>query len=141
VLGPPATQKNSTGGLSQGQVALRREALFCFRSMCLMNAAEIVVRDVQGHRRRMVLQLLAEAVGQPREAARRHAKRQIAALDMARADLGGHPLHRCTGYRYYLSRRVTMRRALAKVYYRCRLYDHAVRAVAKGIRGSIADMA
>jgi hypothetical protein len=37
------------------------------------------------------------------------------------------------GYGYYLGRRIAMRRALAKVYYRYRLYDHPVRAVAKGI--------
>jgi hypothetical protein len=39
------------------------------------------------------------------------------------------------GYRYYLSRRIAVRRALPEVYYCYRLYDHAMSAVAEGIAG------
>jgi hypothetical protein len=59
-------------------------------SQALMRAAQIVVRNVQVDRRKMVRELLAEAVGEPRESSRRHADREIAALDVAGADFGRH---------------------------------------------------
>ena len=49
----------------------------------LMDATEIVVHEVQRHGMLQVLQLLAEAVGKPREAAHAHPHRQILALDKA----------------------------------------------------------
>jgi hypothetical protein len=45
-----------------------------------MDPAPIVVCDVQADGRRMTFDLLRKAVGQSREASRRHADREVAAL-------------------------------------------------------------
>jgi hypothetical protein len=81
----------------------------------------------------VVFQLLTESVSQPGEAARCHTKRQIAALDVACADFGRHAPDGFTRYSYYLSRRIAVRRTLAKVRYRYRLHDDAMSAVAEGV--------
>jgi len=49
----------------------------------LMHAPEVVIHEVQRHGVRVVLDLLAETVGQPREAAHAHAHRQVGTLDIA----------------------------------------------------------
>jgi len=48
---------------------------------CLVNPDEIIMDGLDGDRVDMVLDPLAERVGEPREAAYRHANRQIVALD------------------------------------------------------------
>jgi hypothetical protein len=53
------------------------------RRQSLMDAAEIVVRNIQAHGRHVVLQLLAEPVRQSREAPGRHADRTLAYPMMA----------------------------------------------------------
>ena len=49
---------------------------------CFMDAAQVVVRDVQSDRRKMVFQPLGKAVGQPRKAAVVHPKREVLPLDI-----------------------------------------------------------
>lgn len=56
-----------------------------------MDAAKIVVCDVQRHRSRMVLKFLAESIGEPGEAALLHAEGQVLPLDMASRDRRGNP--------------------------------------------------
>jgi hypothetical protein len=48
-----------------------------------MDAAEIVVCDVKRNGRNVIVQLLAKAVRQTGEPARRHAQRKVLALDVA----------------------------------------------------------
>src|ERR1043165_3283871 len=52
----------------------------------LMDAAKIVVSDVQRHRRAMVQIVLAEAGREPREPTLLHPKRQVLPFDIGRAD-------------------------------------------------------
>ncbi len=52
-----------------------------------MDADEIVSREMQGYRMGVVLDFLAERVGQAREAAHVHPHRQIATFDVAGADM------------------------------------------------------
>lgn len=49
-----------------------------------MDAAEIEKADEQSDRRKVVVGALAKRVGQPREAARGHAEREVLALGIAR---------------------------------------------------------
>lgn len=53
-----------------------------------MDAAEVVEREVECQRVNVIVELLAESVGQPGEAAVLHADRKVHALDMRRADMG-----------------------------------------------------
>ena len=46
-----------------------------------MNAAEVVVREVQGGRRFQVFQFLTESVGQPGQPPHGHPNREILPLD------------------------------------------------------------
>ena len=48
-----------------------------------MDASEIVVHEVQRDRVHVIVHLLAERIGQSREAAHRHAHGQVLALDVA----------------------------------------------------------
>ena len=50
----------------------------------LMDAAEIEMRDEQSDRCKMLINSLAEPIRQPREAARRHAERQVFPLSITR---------------------------------------------------------
>lgn len=52
----------------------------------IANAHEIVVHEVQRKHVQVVFQLLAETVGQAREAAHTHAHCQVLALNVGRAD-------------------------------------------------------
>ena len=54
-----------------------------------MRPGEVVVHEVERHRRVQVLDPLRERVGQPREAAHPHPHRQVLALDIARGDTAG----------------------------------------------------
>ena len=51
-----------------------------------MGTGEIVVHEVEGKGEGVILQLLAEGVGQPREATHRHAHRQVVPLGVAGGD-------------------------------------------------------
>ena len=52
-----------------------------------MGSHEIVIGEVEGDRREVVLPLFAEAVRQTRESANLHSHRKILSLDMRRANL------------------------------------------------------
>src|SRR5690349_9880616 len=52
-----------------------------------MNTDEIIMHEVDRDRMRMVLDLLRECVGQPREATNGHPHRQVLALNVGRADM------------------------------------------------------
>jgi hypothetical protein len=54
-----------------------------------VDAAEVVVREVQPERCRVVLQLLGEGIGQAGEAADAHPHGQVGALDVAGRDVLG----------------------------------------------------
>ena len=54
-----------------------------------VDAAKVVVANVERHRGRMVALALAESVGQPREATVSHADVQVVALDVGGGDLVG----------------------------------------------------
>lgn len=62
----------------------------------LMNAAEVVVHEVERDGRDMVLNLLAECVGQPCETAHLHPHREVLPLDKAGGDVAR---FRIAGYR------------------------------------------
>jgi hypothetical protein len=49
---------------------------------------------------------LDKAVGEPREPALRHAKREVLALDLAGAEVGGEAVYYVLCYPYYLARRI-----------------------------------
>src|SRR5215213_9584325 len=53
----------------------------------LVDAAEVVVREVEADRRREVFELLAEGIGQASEATRTHAEGEVQALDVRSADV------------------------------------------------------
>jgi hypothetical protein len=59
----------------------------------LVHAAPIVVRDIEADGRGMAFELLAKAVGQPREPTGSHSDRKVGALDEAGRDFRRH-----TGY-------------------------------------------
>jgi hypothetical protein len=102
------------------------------RGQAFMDPAEVVVRNVQAHGRRVVFQLLRKAVGEPRETPRCHANAEVRPLNVGGWDFGWHPGYGITGYRYYGARAVAVRGVLPKVCYRQRLDDDAMGAIAKG---------
>jgi hypothetical protein len=55
----------------------------------LVQPDEVVMREMQRNRRAMVLNLLGERIGQPREPADAHAHRQVLPLDQAGRDMLG----------------------------------------------------
>ena len=52
-----------------------------------MDANEVVIGEIQGKSRIVVLPLFAESVGQPGESANLHSHRQVLTLDMRRSNL------------------------------------------------------
>ena len=52
-----------------------------------MNAGEVVEHEIERQRVNVVLQLLAERIGQPGEAPHGHAHGEVLALDIGRADM------------------------------------------------------
>lgn len=54
---------------------------------CLVNSGEIVIYEVQGHRRLQVIDLLGEAVGQSRKSPHGHSHGQILPLDKRRGNV------------------------------------------------------
>lgn len=54
---------------------------------CLVNAAEVVVAEVQRNGCLQVFDLLAERICKPRESPAHHAKRQVLPLDIVGADM------------------------------------------------------
>ena len=82
--------------------------------------------DVQRHRRRMVFQLFAKAVCEPREAPRSHADRKVGALGVAGRNLSRNTDYRFAAYCYYRSRRIAVRRILPKIGDGIGLNDDAV---------------
>jgi hypothetical protein len=66
-----------------------------------MDAAEIVVGNVQRHGRRVVFELFGKAVGEPGKAPAGHPNRQVLPLDIAGRNLGGNAAHGFAGYDYY----------------------------------------
>jgi hypothetical protein len=52
-----------------------------------MNPAEIVVRDIERDRCNVVVQLLGEAIRQPREATAAHAERKVLPFNVAGRDV------------------------------------------------------
>ncbi len=71
-----------------------------------VNAAHIVVRNVQGDGSTVVQVGLAEAVRKPREPALRHAQREVLALNVGRADMCRRAAYYVLRYLYYLARRI-----------------------------------
>jgi hypothetical protein len=65
-----------------------------------VDAAKIVVRNVQAHGRRVVFQLFAEPVCQSRKPTRRHADRKVAALNVAGRNVCWRAGYYLTAYRY-----------------------------------------
>ena len=65
----------------------------CLHRRCdpqrLVNPAEVVVHEVEGDRRDVVLQLLAEGVGQAREPPHAHPHGEVLPLHVARGDVLG----------------------------------------------------
>ena len=55
----------------------------------LVNPREIVVHEVERHRRLVVVHLLGEPVGQPREAPHAHPHGEVQALDVAGRNVVG----------------------------------------------------
>ena len=51
-------------------------------SQCLVDAAEVVVKEVNRNLMRMIFNLLAESVGQPRESSHSHSHEEILPLDI-----------------------------------------------------------
>lgn len=54
-----------------------------------MNTAEIIVREVQSDSGLQVRQLLAERIGQPRQAAKLHSHSEVLPFNVAGRDMGG----------------------------------------------------
>jgi len=74
-----------------------------------MDAAKIVVGDIERDGRNMAIQWLRKSVCQSREAPRRHADREIAALNVAGRDLVRRAAYCSAAYRDYSGGAVTTR--------------------------------
>jgi hypothetical protein len=105
-----------------------------------VDTAQVVVSNVQGNRRNVIIKLLGEAVGEPGKPALAHAERQILPFNVAgRNILIQVAAYYLTGYCYYGGWRVPALSFLYEVRYRIRLYDHTMRgAVAKRVADRIA---
>ena len=74
-----------------------------------VDAAEVVVGDIEGDGSRMVFELLAKGIGQTREPALLHPKGEVLAFDVGRADMPRLSYYPLLRYGYYYRRGVAPR--------------------------------